>query len=334
MSSCLRWIFIFIVVTTLSANFASAERWCATINDGVIPVKVFSFDFDRTATPFGAKNAEQLLYRATSEYTKGDRAAKEKLESKWKKLSFKFRRRYHELTTETLNNLTYSNKLGRRKSFRAKEEEFQMYLMKMDQIRKGYVENILNKKMLVGITTNGIRSIARQIALSPGLIKTLRLLRGEPFNVITAGLSKRLIQAVFNSHNAPANFIVHAGEIAFKGGESTGKINNKPLTPFDKAWVLRQLISEAVEKKGYTIYVGDNYLDLLALLTADIGILIHYTKTTIELVHAFGIETLPLKVWAGKRERCWNNETNTDPNPIIFIAQSWNEIGQFVFGRA
>lgn len=327
MSSCLRWIFLAVVITALSADVASAEHMCTTKDDGVIPVKVFSFDFDKTATPFRAKLAEQLLYKATSEYRNGDRAAKEKLDSKWKKLFSYFRRRFHELTVETLNNVTHSNKLGITKA----EKELQMYLMKMDQIRKESVEQMLNNKLLVGLATNDIRSIARQIALSPGLIKTLRRLRGKPFNVITAGLSKRLIQAVFNSHNAPANLVVHAGEISFEGGVSTGQINHKPLTPFDKARVLRQLINEAVDTKGYVIYVGDNYLDLLALLKADIGILIHYTKMTIDLVHAFGIETLPLEAW-WKRKGCRDDEDDTDPKPVIFTTQSWDEIGQFVFG--
>ena len=294
-------------------------------SDEVIPVKVMALDFDHTATIPTASYAEELLYKATKTYRHGDRQVIEHLDKEWEKLFFHRREYENDLTTTTLNRLIHS-----KDEATLKVQELLTYLLKMDQIHKDMVKDIVDSKMLKGITTDGLYTIAQQVRLCPGLLNTLRRFEKQSIHVISAGLSRRFIQINFKENGAPTNLIVHASEIPFRYGRSTGDII-PALTSFDKERILGELIRAAADKKGYSIFVGDSYVDLLALLKADIGILINYTDEFLNLVHAFGIKTRPVGDWR-KLVACWK-ESKVKLQPVIYTAQSWVKIGDFVFGQ-
>jgi 3-deoxy-D-manno-octulosonate 8-phosphate phosphatase KdsC-like HAD superfamily phosphatase len=127
---------------------------------------------------------------------------------------------------------------------------------------------------------------------------------------------------VLQKYNAPTNLIIHAGEFEFKNGVPTGKIIGQ-LTAFDKEKVMAQLIKQHQNTNGYSIYVGNDFPDILAMLKADIGIAINYTPLFIRFVHALGIATQSVSDWRGA---CSNQEY------LIYTAQAWNEIEEMMFG--
>ena len=87
---------------------------------------------------------------------------------------------------------------------------------------------------------------------------------------------------------------------------------------------MKESIKKHQDNNGYSIYVGNDYVDILAMLKADIGIVINYTPIFIRFIHAFGIATRPLTEWQGS---CSNQEY------LIYTARSWYDIEDTVFGR-
>lgn len=292
----------------------------------VIPVKVFAFDFDQTATPFTAKDSSEVLYKATTAYRNDNRQVRETIDTEWKHAVFSKDAEYiHDLTKETLSRLRHSSL-----SEAQKMAELRTYVTKMDQFYGNLLKYVVAHKMFEGITTEGLREIARQMSLCPGLITTLKRFQNPVINVISAGMSKRFVEDVFNQHNAPTNLKIHCGELIFKNGQSTTDITGR-LTTSGKERVLGDLISQAAIKKGYSIYIGNAYVDLLAMLRADIGIVINYTVTFLRVVHAFGIKTLPVGDWR-RLGGCSREDGDVETRPVIYTAQSWDEIGELVFG--
>lgn len=72
-------------------------------------------------------------------------------------------------------------------------------------------------------------------------------------------------------------------------------------------------------KPNFVVYVGDSSTDLLALLEANVGILIGSSKSAVDTARWWGIQVLPLN----QRGESADHDAN-----VIWLAESWFEIDQ------
>lgn len=90
-------------------------------------------------------------------------------------------------------------------------------------------------------------------------------------------------------------------------------------------------------QRSLTVFVGDSVTDLLAMLDADIGIVVGSSGTFAKVATAFGIPIRPLaaahEALGGKRgETC--DRGLSEPDNCIYRVSNWAEIDAFLFGGA
>ncbi|VEU39925.1 unnamed protein product [Pseudo-nitzschia multistriata] len=72
------------------------------------------------------------------------------------------------------------------------------------------------------------------------------------------------------------------------------------------------------------VYVGDSSTDLLALIQADVGILIGRSESTMGLASRFGVVLRPL------REFCKDGDEIDSNDAVVWTTSDWDEIGSFL----
>ena len=201
--------------------------------NNAVPIRVFAFDFDGTATTLESKSLLDFAYEATLQYQQSDQATKDNIARLWHKLMDALINRIYNFVEDQLNII-------KRLSYRIKPERI-LLLRKTLATIDNMVNRFLNSKkvqnnFLKGMTMNGIKDIAKsRIQLCSGVVETLEHpnFQDNPPNVISAGQSKMFEEFVFAEYNAPRYIIIHAGELVFKNNVSTGKVEGQ-LETFDK----------------------------------------------------------------------------------------------------
>lgn len=92
--------------------------------------------------------------------------------------------------------------------------------------------------------------------------------------------------------------------------------------PFEGAIAKRQKICNLQKDDSKVVYIGDSSTDLLAILQADVGILLGGSKSAAGLAQRYGISVQPLS-------EC---ESNASGN-VVWTADSWEEIRSFLETR-
>ncbi|CAB1096050.1 unnamed protein product [Ectocarpus sp. CCAP 1310/34] len=133
---------------------------------------------------------------------------------------------------------------------------------------------------------------------------------------------------VFDEHG------VSTGEIAVKIPGSFGKHQRF----LDLAAMARESVASSESSpRLMTVYVGDSVTDLLAMLDADVGIVVGNSGSFERVARAFGIDILPLaSVYEAMDGR---GELPTTGAPLgsgqrVYRASQWTEIDVFLFGGA
>lgn len=134
-------------------------------------------------------------------------------------------------------------------------------------------------------------------------------------------------------------------------GVSTGEIEIRIPGSFGKHRRFRDLAVMARETAGgsertavsvsgqrsLTVFVGDSVTDLLAMLDADVGIVVGNSGTFAKVANAFGIPVRPLtaahQALGGNRETA-DNRGSTESDRCIYRVANWAEIDVFLFGAA
>lgn len=73
------------------------------------------------------------------------------------------------------------------------------------------------------------------------------------------------------------------------------------------------------------VYVGDSSTDLLAMIQADVGILLGRSKSAIGLASKYGVLVKPLRDY----DYSDNDNTEVDGASVVWTADNWDEIGSF-----
>eukprot|EP00536_Pseudo-nitzschia_multiseries_P010744 jgi/Psemu1/204056/e_gw1.338.15.1 len=94
------------------------------------------------------------------------------------------------------------------------------------------------------------------------------------------------------------------------------------------------------EERATVVYVGDSSTDLLALIQADVGILIGRSESTLAMAARFGVTLRPLTEFSHDKNKNNNNNNNyrtsddmhmdIDADAVVWSAADWGEIGSFL----
>ncbi|CAM9374486.1 unnamed protein product [Scytosiphon promiscuus] len=128
---------------------------------------------------------------------------------------------------------------------------------------------------------------------------------------------------------------VSTGEIDVKVSGSFGK-HQRFLSLAARAREAASISSETTSpSKAKTIYVGDSVTDLLAMLDADVGIVVGTSGTFEQVASAFGIAIRPLasayEVFDDAGDSS-SRAASRDPGQCVYRASHWAEIDVFLFG--
>ncbi len=205
----------------------------------------------------------------------------------------------------------------------------------------------IDGRYLQDITTAQLKDLAKNIKPKEGMheavTKLLEISGANPIHVLSLSWSKLVIKE-FLSIQFPAyssHFVVHANDLEADGnGISSGACTGLDLVTAhfanyffignithgihsaqDKAVQVRQLRAEMDSKNesAKLVCIGDSLNDLLALLSADYGILLGSFDDNSKLVQLCALEHIGLK-------SITKLDLTTKQDKTVFVAYNWKQI--------
>lgn len=219
-----------------------------------------------------------------------------------------------------------------------KELKFQTNMAKIEQKS---VERVEGSELFKGIPVSSIRRQSEQVTIRSGWWKLAAELRkrGVPIAIVSVNWSGEMIREAFRQHgyvtddpdSAKNDVTVFANEIALDdNGIATGKLSRLPQddlklndlrTGCDKKHFVAHIKAEVQRKslaeRRKVIYCGDSGTDFLALLEADVGIVV----AKIGLIEKF--EEHGVKV---QRLPQSSTDRNEDSRKQLYYIKDWNDI--------
>ncbi|MBM3234676.1 hypothetical protein FJZ31_00075 [Candidatus Poribacteria bacterium] len=274
------------------------------------PITRLITDFDRTITV--EDTIANIAYAAADNFlvaVSGDISYNDFLLS-WQRVVKQFSDEYIQLFESLLNQPQPSQNIY---------DALSKFLASFDEIELASVKRVISGKFLAGIKREKLRSIGQNIKKQANVEIILAQMReaGIQINVISANWSKELIIGVMG--NLSDNIISNDLEFS-EDGISTGQIKLHILSPFDKLKYYQRLKSDV----GSNLYIGDSVSDLLAILTADIGVLFGRGKTVMRVISHFN---LPFKKLSDEDKF---SKVRFDMNRTILIVDSWQQLNTFL----
>ena len=273
-------------------------------------VKVLALDFDKTCTT----KAILDIYKARQDYP----IHKNSLDEKWEEI-LKF---YNSIMAPILKPLADLKPMPGEFD----EDGLRKFLAQVSTGDNQAIDELISSKLLQQITPKGLLDFAQNVELMPGVLAVLENLKSLhlPLHVISLNFSEKLIRYVLNQEGT-LPFKIHTNKLQFENNISNGNMDKQFISAFDKEICLQNIIDNA-ENTGVTIYIGDSFTDLLALLKADIGIIIGKSKSMFTVCNNFGIHIIPLHKWS------FEQFTNEEKK-VLFSVDNWNEIQTFIFNN-
>ena len=273
-------------------------------------VKVLALDFDKTCTT----KAILDIYRAREDYHQNN---KDILDQKWEKVQ--------QFYSSTMEPILKPLKDPKPIATRFDEDGLRSFLAGVSVGDGRAIDELISTKLLEGITTKGLFEFAQNVELMPDVLTVLENLKvlNLPLHVISLNFSEKLIHFVLNRQGT-LPIEIHTNKLEFENGTSNGIMDKKYVSASDKEVQLENIIENAENSSGVTIYIGDSFTDLLALLKADVGIIIGESESMYKVCNDFGIHVVPSSEWSYER---FSNEENK----VLYLVSTWNDIQEFIF---
>ena len=196
------------------------------------------------------------------------------------------------------------------------------FLQAFEPLERASIERVVEKGFLAGLTKATLREIGQNVVRNKTVDATLHALRarGVEIEVLSANWSTALIEGAMEGccDHVIANCLVYD-----ETGVSTGDIQLRVVSAQDKLRWFRQRRAQP----GQTLYIGDSISDLLAILDADIGILIGNNRIAMWTIERFSLPTQRL-----------TKKTQFDPTlryqGTILLVESWEALTGFILGAS
>ena len=311
-----------IMAAVMDTGFASSPSMACEADWMGLKVNLFAFDFDGTCTQ---KDTTSLLYKASERYRSSTQAEMKIIDERWIEIGTIYWKGHQETVSRSMalhtdpNSLPYFNERGLRS-----------FLQEVNKYNMAMIKKVEASEILKGISKEGIKEIAKEVKLSPGCLNVLNHIN-LPLHLISVNWCQELIQANLD-HLRHVN--IFANSFPLEGELSSGHVGKKVTSPFDKETIFQDLVHKLStdSSNGISVFVGDSIGDILAMLKADIGIVVGKSHTLRKVAKAFGIKLLPLQEIQKMTGNGCQEFATPKERGILFEAPSWNEIGFTLFG--
>jgi 2-hydroxy-3-keto-5-methylthiopentenyl-1-phosphate phosphatase len=205
-----------------------------------------------------------------------------------------------------------------------------VYFNDMAEFESKAIKETINGLYLRNISTQQLRELARNIVpkedMQAALNRLVDISGANPVHVLSLSWSKTVIKEFLSIHfpNKISNFVVHANELEVDStGISTGNIIGGIHIAQDKANQVRQIRTETDVGDGSAklVCIGDSLNDLLALLSADYGIILGQFSESSKLAQLCSIDHIRLAPITELRP-----VANIGKNKSIFVAENWTQV--------
>ena len=202
------------------------------------------------------------------------------------------------------------------------------FLKAFEELETASIQRVIAKGFLEGLTREGLRAVGRNVVKKPGVDRVLSAIRadGVEVEILSANWSEALIQGAMAGL---CNRVITNSLMYNAAGRSTGDIHLHVVSARDKLRKFKEHkknppIPDKIGDGGVrTLYIGDSISDFLAILDADLGVLIGQNHTAIQTIERFRLPTLRLQ--EGTRFDSSQRYQGT-----ILLVNSWQALDRFL----
>ena len=203
------------------------------------------------------------------------------------------------------------------------------YLKSFEDLEAVSIQRVIAKGFLEGLTRAGLRAVGRNVVKKPGVDRVLSRLRrdGVAVEILSANWSETLIQG---ATEGLCDQIITNSLTYDAAGRSTGSIHLHVVSARDKLreFRLRKKNPPTPDQIGdggviRTLYIGDSISDFLAILDADLGVLIGQNPTAMQTIERFRIPTQ--RIQEGTRF-----DSSRSYQGTILLVDSWQVLDDFL----
>ena len=175
------------------------------------------------------------------------------------------------------------------------------YLKSFEELETASIQRVMSKGFLEGLTREGLRTVGRTVIKRAEVDRVLSAMRadGVVVEILSANWSEALIQGA--TEGLCDQIITNSLQYDV-AGRSTGNIHLHVVSARDKLRKFRsrkknpphpdEIGDEGVTR---TLYIGDSISDFLAILDADLGVLIGQNPTAMQTIERFHLPTQQLQ---------------------------------------
>lgn len=274
------------------------------------PIDKLITDFDETVSERDTINA---LVHAAADNRKDGKA---QFLAAWDEMVEWYLTRYRRLYDESLNNY----------------QSIVDFLKAFEELEIASIQRVIAKGFLEGLTREGLRAVGRNVVKKPEVDRVLSAMRadGVAVEILSANWSMALIEGATETLCDQ----VITNSLAYDtAGRSTGGLHLHVVSARDKLRKFRErkkipprLQSSTRTQDGgttRTLYIGDSISDFLAILDADLGVLMGQNHTAMQTIERFRLPTRQLR-----------GRTRFDPalhsQGTILLVDSWKVLDDFL----
>ena len=281
------------------------------------PIDKLITDFDETISE---RDTISTLVRTAADNREGE---KEEFLAAWQEMVQWFLTRYHRVCD----------------AWQDHRHSLVDYLKSFEELEAASIQQVMAKGFLEGLTKDGLKAVGRTVTKKTGVDRVLSQLRrdGVAVEILSANWSEALIQG---ATEGLCDQIITNSLQYDAAGHSTGKIHLQVVSAQDKLRKFKSRKknpphpdeipdnrdSRETEWDGgvtRTLYIGDSISDFLAILDADLGVLIGQNRTAMQTIERFRLPTQRLQ--EGTRFDVSRRYRGT-----ILLVDSWQVLDDFL----
>ena len=270
------------------------------------PIDKLITDFDETISE---RDTISTLVRTAADNRKGE---KEEFLAAWQEMVQWFLTRYHRVCD----------------AWQDHRHSLVDYLKSFEELETASIQRVMSKGFLEGLTKEGLRTVGATVTKKAGVERVLSRLRREDVavEILSANWSEALIQGATEGlcDQIVTNSLQYDG-----AGRSTGNIHLHIVSARDKLREFRERKKnppnpdETGDGGVRTLYIGDSISDFLAILDADLGVLIGQNPTAMQTIERFRLPTQQLHEGTQfDSSRCYRG--------TILLVDSWKVLDDFL----
>ena len=244
------------------------------------------YPIDKLITDFDETISERDTI-STLVHTAADNRAHEKDEflAAWQEMVQWFLTRYHRVCDAWQNH----------------RHSLADYLKSFEELETASIQRVIAKGFLEGLTKERLRTVGRTVIKKAEVDRVLSAMRadGVVVEILSANWSEALIEGA--TEGLCDQIITNSLQYDV-AGRSTGNIHLHVVSARDKLRKFRsrkknppnpdEIGDEGVTR---TLYIGDSISDFLAILDADLGVLIGQNPTAMQTIERFHLPTQQLQ---------------------------------------